>query len=198
MMGTSRKILNFVIALNVFLLVGVVLSYYGVSRWHNSIIESEKQLFEEKAKVSSVEALGNLLDNTKENREYISKLFVDKETAVDFLDFIESVGNLSQAEVTVESVTPQETENSGGFVSVRFNAKGTWPQIVSTLALADHIAKALVVSSVQVVREKDDNPMSEATAVATTTGSGKGKQVAKPSVWKASFDVKVLKTPNSK
>lgn len=181
------------IILNILLLLGVVVSYYGITKWHSKIIEAEKQLAEEKAKVSSIEALRNTLDDTKEDREYLSRLFVDKETAVDFLDFVESIGSISKADVSVDSVSPLESETAGSFVSVRFTAEGTWEEISSTLGLADHIPKALTVSSVQIIKDEDE--------VAPPPVAGEGGEkvktpAPKPSIWRASFDMKVLKTPS--
>jgi hypothetical protein len=197
MSGSSKKLFNMLWITTVLLVVVLGLAIFGLIQKHTSTVQAELQLEEEKAKLSSIQAITTMLNDTKDDRQYLSELFVDKQSVVDFLEFVESIGGISHSKLTVESVDFAEADSNADLATVRFNARGTWPQIAKVISLSDHLPMAAVITSVQIVKEQNDEvPVVAPQSTSTSSkSSANSKKAPEPEYWHAAFEVKVLKSP---
>ncbi len=197
MSPNTKKLLITLGGIDALLLVFAALAVFGLVVKHNSTVEAELKLGEEKAKLASIQSIGKMLDDTKDSREYLSGLFIDKQSLVDFLESLEAIGVQSRAKVTVDDVLYPEGANPGKVATIRFTAIGTWPQIAKTIALADHIPIAAAITSVQVVKYLSNESVSPPTVALEDPKKSVGDAKKAPPLqyWRAAFEVKVLIKP---
>jgi len=150
MKSESKKILTILIAVNLSVLffvgLAVVLIY---SNYRNSLASTQESM-DELAKIADTTSLKQVMTDTADERQYISSLFVDKDKVIDFLGFIESLGNISGAKVEVVSVVGEETDKPANYTIINFEVSGTWAQVFKTIYLLDHIQNAISVSDLQI------------------------------------------------
>ena len=70
------------------------------------------------------------------------------------MEFIESLGNLSGAEIKVISVGEGLPNSSANYTTIRFEAVGTWEEVFKTISLVDHISAALSISDMDISRNR--------------------------------------------
>src|SRR3990167_8331914 len=104
MKSESKKVFTLLITLNVVALIVIGLMITFIYKNYKYASNLKQQSVDELAKVADLTSLKQIVGDTALSREYLESLFVDKERVIDFLGFIESLGNLSNAEVNVISV----------------------------------------------------------------------------------------------
>lgn len=176
MKSESKKVFTILIVLNLLVLISIGLVITLIYKNYKNSLEIKKQSMNELAKVADLASLKKITSETNDGRQYIESLFVDKDKIIDFLGFIESLGNLSGAEVKVISVDEGSSENPTDYTTIRFEAAGAWAQVFKTVSLIDHISTAISVSDLQISKSYVSN--------------GKKGPV---SSWVASMNVRVLK-----
>ncbi|OHA16095.1 MAG: hypothetical protein A3H57_02040 [Candidatus Taylorbacteria bacterium RIFCSPLOWO2_02_FULL_43_11] len=185
-MNQSKRLLKIAIILDVILVAVLSYGVYSVLAKHEDTIKKEAELLEEKAKISSIQALSFMLQDTKEDRDLLGSLFVDRNSVVDFSELIESIGGMSGAEVKVEDIVYPEGKDSAGYALVRFKVLGTWQELAKTLSLVDEIPMAAVVNKLELISEKSNEE--------DEIVDNKKNEKSVPG-WQATFTVRVLKDP---
>lgn len=176
----SNKILWTLITANVVAIFAVAFLLISITTKNQSSLVLEKQLKEEEIKLADLQMLKNLVDNTKEQRAYISGLLVDKDKIIDFLDLVESLGQTSGAKINVVSVNEESPDVSSGVVKIRFNVTGSWEQVFRTISMLDHLPSALSVNEMQISKE-------------VSTENAGGKSVPARTFWSANIGAEVIK-----
>ena len=176
MKSESKKVFTALITLSVITLIAIGLMITFIYKNYKRASDLKQQSVDELAKVADLTSLKQIVGDTTLSREYLESLFVDKERVIDFLGFIESLGNLSNAEVNVISFDEGSPENPTNYTTINFEAVGTWSEVFKTISLLDHVSAAISISDLEISR----NRVSE---------SKKGTVM----LWSAMITVKVLK-----
>lgn len=165
----SKKTFIILIVLNIvaIILIGLVATFIYSN--YQKVVELRRQAIDEIAKENDLKSLKEIVNGTSDERKYIQNLFVDKAKVIDFLEFIESFGNLTGAKVRVVSVDEGSVDNPTDYVAIRFETVGSWKEVFNTISLIDHIPAAISVSSLDISRnqavDNGKNPILEWSAV---------------------------------
>ncbi len=176
MKSDSKKVFAVLIGLNLLAMVLMGLVITLIYNNYTSSTESQQQSADEIAKSADLVSLEKLVFDTSDSRQYVSSLFVDKEKVIDFLGFLESLGELSGAKVKIISVDAENKDKPVNYTAIRFEAMGTWEQVFDTVSLVDHLPEAFSVSDLQI----SNNYIPD---------SGKSSVL----LWSATINIKVLK-----
>lgn len=149
MKSESKKIFVILMILNLLAIIAIGLVVTLIYKNYNSSLSFRQQSMDELAKVSDLTSLKQIVSDTADERKYIESLFVDKEQVIDFLNFIESLGKQSGADVKVISVDEGSVEDPVNYTTIRFEAVGNWDQVFKTVSLVDHISAAFSVLDLQ-------------------------------------------------
>ncbi len=171
MSGKSKKIFWFFSILGGILLLAVLVMLFLIFSKKKAYDELQIKLIQENRKIKDVESLRNIVYETADGRKFVDGLFVNKDNIIDFIEFIESLNEMSGAEVKVVSVG-DDAGQTGLHSSIRFEAEGTWQQVFKVLSLVDHIPVPIDVSGAQLSKISEDK---------------------KNPVWQAQIEARVLK-----
>lgn len=153
----SKKIISFVMAVDIIMVCLLVFGIFLVVKKNQSLINLKNQIVEENAKISDLQSLKIMIEDTKDERSYISSLFVDKESVIDFIESIESLGSVSGSDVKVILVDENvKSETAKNQINVRFEAKGNWASVLKLIALLDHMPMALSVNGLEMSFEEEE------------------------------------------
>lgn len=116
-------------------------------------------------KLSLLKGANTMLSETKEKREYLESLFVNKDSVIDFLEVIESLGKRTGAKITVISVSEDDkafpVPGTKIFIpgnKIRLEILGSWSQIFKTFYLLDYVPATFSYQNISLAEgnEKSD------------------------------------------
>ncbi|HEY9584437.1 MAG TPA: hypothetical protein VJI33_02570 [Candidatus Paceibacterota bacterium] len=174
--SNSKKVFTVLLLLNMAVLVAIGILATLIRGNYVSALQFRQESVDELAKISDVVSLKQVVSETDEERQYINSLFVDKDQVIDFLEFLESLGELSGADVNVISVDEGSPEAPTEYTTINFEIIGTWAQVFKTVSLIDHLTAALSVSRIQINKNY-------------VSTSGKTQEL----LWSAIVEARVLK-----
>lgn len=99
-------------------------------------------------KEQRLRAMKQLVRDTEEKRAQLNQYFIDGESAiVDFLERIESLGDEVGAPVTIDSVSPQETEDDVAYEHLRItlSTQGAWRDVFHLFSLIESLPYSIEV-----------------------------------------------------
>jgi hypothetical protein len=177
-MDTRNKKKATLVIMNIIAVLAISAILFLIYKQRTLFVQYSKESAEETAKIDSMESLGKLVKDTVESRDFLNKVFVDKEKITDFLEMIEALGPLSGSKVSIVSVDDGgKKSNSGNFIKIRFKAEGNWTAVYKLISLVDHIPSALSVTAVQFSKDFSD-------------------ERSKISTWSATIEANIFKLPS--
>ncbi len=175
----TKRIFKFSIfffLLSVLLFSGVV---FGTVWFDKKLDDSSLALKAEIGKITNLKDVSLMLNETKDKRDYVSSLFVDKDSIIDFLDLLESIGKQTGATVSVISVADEEKVGFVGGNRIRLEVKGSWGQVFKSLYALDHMPATFFLRNVSLTEEESDEKF-------------------KKGFWQADVDAVILKSNKNK
>ena len=115
----------------------------------NDIKRTVAELAEIDKKNNHARAMGNLLDNTKTEREKLDKLFVDEEDIVNLLQEIERLGSYAGTGVSITSI--QDTKDK---MLITTSFSGSYAQLRYFVDFAENIPYAVFINSLRFTKQK--------------------------------------------
>lgn len=128
----------------------------------------------------------SLMDETKDQREKITNLFVQPDGSVGFIETVESLGKISGAKLEIESVGIDPSKNKTGSSTESFGlsvkAEGLWINVLHLLNLLEKMPFKVSFDTVSLDKISEPETANPA--------KGKGKIA---SHWRGDFGFSVLK-----
>lgn len=139
--GTAKRII-----ISIFLLI-VAVSFYCIL--FLLIKDSGQKVSEMKTKIdeingieSTINILRNDADETKDNREYLNKIFLQKDGLVGFLEYLENLGQSSGANLSISNVNSDVMTNATSTVEnifIQINIEGSFKSVLKTISLIENM-----------------------------------------------------------
>jgi hypothetical protein len=181
---TILRLLVVIFAVSLLILMGIV---FGMIFLENKSKDISFSLNTENKKMSLLKGANSMLDETKEKRDYVAYLFVDKDTIIDFLELVENLGPRTGSKVTVVSVSDEEKAfpitGTKSFIpgnKIRIEITGSWSQVFKTLYLLDYVPATFSLKNISLTKTEDDPKLKQ-----------KG-------FWEASVEATILKSDKTK
>ncbi len=167
------------ILFSILTLVFTVIAYLAV---YKMIINQSKKGAEASTIISTQDEkrmmetqLESLFNSTKEERAFISDLFINKEEIVPFIEEIEKIDDYSNVELNISSIDSDDL-----YFKAHIEAEGTWHDIMHTLILIENMPYSVSINNIKLEGEKD---------IAVDTKKTEKKLEKK---WKLSLDIRTL------
>lgn len=147
-------ILNLIVfSISLVFLMFVILG----SIWFENKLGKEKEnLSLEQGKMNNLKDLNLMLNETKDKREYISSLFVTKESIIDFLELLEGIGKKTGSEVSVISVSEEPKVGFAGANRLKLEIVGSWTQVFWSIFMLDSLPATFSVKALALTQEEVD------------------------------------------
>jgi len=129
-------------ALSSVVLVAWILLLYKTNSIHYSYLDLAKQLEEVETEGQSAQSLRSSLRETDKGREKIETLFVDEDNVIDFLSRIESVGEVSGADVDLISF-----QEENGSLVLNLEVRGKFSSIFDFTKLVELLPYKVSIQS---------------------------------------------------
>lgn len=172
--------------------VGYGVLFYMI-RQSNVLIASASVSSEARAKqIDTADSLKKTLENSATETSLLNKYFISSEGAVNFIEYLEGLGESIGAVVLIQDVA--EVEDFSGSsekteLTFRIIAQGSWRSVYRFLALLENSPYTIVISSAELRKSSGDEPVvSNAFQSSRETGS---KIIT--GAWRGDFEFTVLK-----
>lgn len=103
-----------------------------------------------------IQALFRVLRDTEEDREKLSKYFITKMGAVTFIEQIEKIGKNAGVQLSVNTVSDEES--GGGAIQISFGANGSFAHMQHLIALVESMPYKVTIkkADIQKIDEQKD------------------------------------------
>lgn len=152
----SKKIFIVAIVFNILMIIILALGVFMIIKKNQSLIDLKKQIVEENAKLTDLKSLKIMVEDTKDERDYLANLFVDRNNIIDFIESLEHLGDLSGAKVKVILVDDGGDKPDVNKVNIRFEARGDWASVFKLISLVDHMPTALSLNAMEMSFEEEE------------------------------------------
>lgn len=179
----SPTAIYFLVSLVAF--IGLAGLYWSVHQSINGqIVRTEgvlKEVLKEKYRKDHEKSLASTLANVEADREKLLGFFVTADQTVDFIERVESIGNLSGTSVAISSINAdnlsEKPAGTVGKLGVHVTTVGTWPSIMEALLLAEQMPYSVSINNLRM----------DVTDLQSTDGKALPTRG-----WKVDFDIEVL------
>lgn len=147
-------------------IAGYVFLYLHIQseRVNTSIIQKEIALIQEQNE--QFRNLSGVVEDIDVNREKLISFFVDNDKIVDFLETIESLGEISGAEVKVKTINEiKKNEQIPAQLRLNVTADGSWNNVYYFMVLLESLPLKLTFDQVQIRKAHIRNDTSEETSI---------------------------------
>lgn len=184
MTNKTKKILRLLSVWFVFSLLVLCSVIFGMIFLQKKSSEINFSLNTEMKKISLLKGANTMLGETKEKREYLESLFVNKDSIIDFLEIIEGLGKRTGAKIKVVSVDEDDkafpVPGTKIFIpgnKIRLEVTGSWSQVFKTFYLLDYVPATFSYKNISLTQNDDG-------------GEVKSKQKIN---WEANIDALILR-----
>lgn len=189
-MSKTIKIIIFLSILNSIVFGSCFYLFMNINNVDKEVSLRLNQIESEVKKDESLRSIKNLMNDTKEDRGQIERLFVQPNGTVDFIETVELLGRTADVKIEVESVGVSAFKNKTAsstteLFNLSFKTEGSWQNTMHLLSLLDNMPYKISFENVNLSK------------ISGSSGSDKNKE-ENPSYWNGSFNFTVLKIKNSK
>lgn len=154
--ANTKQVRRLVIGLILFIIgIGLPLLLYLFTRALNieaslTVADIEAQTIRE----AKLAALKRTVSDTDEIRENLDKYIVDAQGEVDFIQFVENLGEEAGSGVQIQSVSENNFSNDDRFqwLSMSLSFSGTWREAITFLALIESIPYKTELSDISLTK----------------------------------------------
>ena len=146
-----RKIIQIfliVVVLSLLLAGGWYLVYDRVQKAYRAVLLLREEIAEAELKKKNIRALNTLLQDIDIERQKIENVFVNERSVVRFIEDIETMAELSQVDLTIESASLPISGEDGEPV-FRFTTESRFESLFKFLALLEKINYQIKIEETQ-------------------------------------------------
>ncbi len=127
---------------------------YSKSLQEIALVDTKKQQIKDIAKMH---------EDTLKARERLSTFVLTDDKLINFIEFVESIGNRSSTDTTISSIKNDDLSSAEkgtfGHLKARIDIKGSWTNIMRALVLIENLPYSLSLNNIDLNFNKaDKNP----------------------------------------
>lgn len=186
-MQEIRKIIIILIILNVVIFSSYFYLFMDIKQAERDISLKLSQIKLETQREERLRSIKNLMNETKNQREKIANFFVQSDGSVEFMETVESLGEITGVKLEIESVGIDSSKNKTGSSTESFRlsvkAEGLWANVIHLLSMLENMPFKVSFDNVALNK------------ISGESNSVKNKERSS-SYWSGNFGFSVLKIKN--
>ena len=189
-MSKTLKIIIFLLTLDLIVFGSCFYLFMSINNMDKEVSLRLNQIESEVKKDESLRSIKNLMNDTKEERERINRLFIQPNGTVDFIETVELLGRTSGVKIEVESVGVSALKNKTAsstteLFNLSFKTEGSWKDTMHLLSLLDNMSYQISFENVNLSKISGKSDLEE-------------NKKENESYWNGNFNFTVLKIKNLK
>lgn len=108
---------------------------------HQNIVN---EINDASSKSQTTQDLLKIYDSTKDSRDKLPSYLVDKNKIVNFIEMVEGVGDRSNTELELSSISNDEAT-----IRAKIQVKGSWTGVMSALIMIENLPLSLTINNVR-------------------------------------------------
>lgn len=181
----SSTLITLIMAFIATLIAGGVYAYVYRTVEHsteqtNAALE---EVIREQYRKDHEKSVTELLKHTEGDRTKIATFFVPDDRVVEFIEHIEGIGPMAQAEINLGSINADDLTAAApgtiGHINAHIDGRGSWSSVMKALKLIENLPYQVRINNLRL----DASGLEE---------GSKTSESARASSWRIGFDVNVL------